>query len=66
MPELDGVEVAKRIRRDEDLAGIPMVGVTALAGPGFREQALNAGFDECLMKPMAIPELLRTVKSRLN
>jgi two-component system cell cycle response regulator len=52
LPDIDGFEVARRLRRDARLASIPLVAVTALAMVGDRDRVLAAGFDGYLPKPI--------------
>lgn len=63
LPDLDGMEVARRLRADSRLAGIPRVAVTALAMVGDRERILAGGFDGYLAKPIA-PESFQADISR--
>jgi len=49
---MDGLEVLKRIRQDQELKQIPVVALTANAMLGDREKYLNAGFDEYIPKPI--------------
>lgn len=53
MPHMNGFEVLRRLRADRRLAGVPIVGVTALAMVGDREKIMAAGFDGYLTKPIA-------------
>jgi two-component system cell cycle response regulator DivK len=66
LPDIDGVEVVRRLRADERTASIPAVAVTAQAMHGDRERYLAAGFDGYLSKPMDIVELLVTVKQHCD
>jgi CheY-like chemotaxis protein len=67
MPEMDGLEATRRIRRGESGAertGIPIVAMTAHAMKGDREQCLESGMDAYLAKPIK-PTDLRDVIERL-
>ncbi|WP_041603404.1 hybrid sensor histidine kinase/response regulator [Thioflavicoccus mobilis] len=57
MPGMDGLETTRRLRRDRDLRRTPIVALTALAMPGDREQCLEAGMDDYLVKPLGLKEL---------
>ena len=57
MPVLDGVETLKRIRQDPELAGLPVLAVTAYAMRGDRERILSSGFDGYVSKPISPSEL---------
>lgn len=52
MPEMDGLEAIRHIRRIERYATVPIVAVTANALPGDRETCLRAGADEYVTKPV--------------
>lgn len=56
MPVLDGYGVLAAVRSHEQWCSLPVVAVTALAMLGDREQAMRAGFDGYLSKPIE-PEL---------
>jgi len=58
MPKFDGLAVARRLRSDPALAEMPLVALTGYADPPHRQQALDAGFDECLIKPLPADDLL--------
>jgi two-component system, chemotaxis family, CheB/CheR fusion protein len=52
LPELDGLEVARRIRQNPKHAEIYLIALTGYGQRGDRQTALNAGFDEHLVKPV--------------
>ena len=58
MPKFDGLAVARRLRSEPALAEMPLVALTGYADPPHRQQALDAGFDECLIKPLPADDLL--------
>jgi CheY-like chemotaxis protein len=63
MPSMDGVTAARRIRGGAgDLAGVPIVFLTALAASGDRDTALAAGGNDYLVKPISDRELLSVVR----
>jgi len=64
MPGLDGVEVARRIRADEALAGTFIVLLTSLSEPSDVEAGLAAGADAYLTKPFS-PQDLQTQVEQL-
>ncbi|WP_157437371.1 response regulator [Actinoplanes subtropicus] len=70
LPDIDGVEVARRVRaaeRDGHLTGrTPIVAVTADASAGHRERCLAAGMDAFLTKPLDLTQLQETLLEVLS
>ena len=58
LPEMDGTEVLKKIRSDEQLSGLPVIALTAHAMAGDRERYLAEGFDEYVTKPIVDEQIL--------
>jgi two-component system, cell cycle response regulator DivK len=52
LPEMDGTEVLKNIRKVDNLKHLPVIALTAHAMSGDREKFLSEGFNEYVMKPI--------------
>ncbi|HEX6969045.1 MAG TPA: ATP-binding protein, partial [Micromonosporaceae bacterium] len=63
MPDQDGYETTRAIRRNQRFADLPVVFLTAKAMPGDRESALNAGASDYITKPVDLDELLELMAS---
>lgn len=64
MPELDGYEVCRVVKQDPDLNHIPVVMITAAkTDKAGRIEALDAGADAFLVKPIDELELIAIIKS---
>ena len=61
MPELDGVETTREIRRlpGEKFKDIPIIALTANAVTGMKEMFLSSGFNDYISKPIEIKDLDR-------
>ena len=64
MPGLDGHEVARRIRAQPWGRGMLLVAATGWGQPEDRLAALEAGFDEHLVKPVAAADVQRLLRAR--
>ena len=63
MPEIDGLELCRRLRAHGDLGFVYVIIVTAQAEKDRVVQALNAGADDYLAKPYSREELLAKVRA---
>ncbi len=61
MPRMDGFELARNIRADKKLAGIPIIMITSRTAEKHRNFALEIGVNEYLGKPYQEDELLRLI-----
>src|SRR4029077_16885415 len=63
MPVVDGFQFIDRVRRHPNAAvrAVPAAALTAYARPGDRRQALGAGFQIPLAKPIDPAELVTTI-----
>ena len=66
MPKIDGLEVVRRLKADKTLAFIPVILVTAKAGPKDVIAGLEAGGDDYLTKPIDHGALIARVRSMLR
>jgi CheY-like chemotaxis protein len=61
LPEIDGCEVARRMRAMPGLEGVRLVALTGYGRDEDRERTRDAGFDHHLVKPVDLDELERLV-----
>ncbi len=64
MPEMDGLELVKRIRAKERETGchMPVIAMTAMAIVGDKERCLEAGMDSYVSKPIKQEELFEAIR----
>jgi signal transduction histidine kinase len=66
MPILDGFELLKALRADNQTRTIPVILLSARAGEESRVEGIQAGADDYLIKPFSARELLARVSGRLE
>ncbi len=66
LPEMDGYEVARRLKSEPETSAIPIIALTAHALSEDRDKALNAGCDAYAIKPVDFPALLDTMRRLLG
>ena len=66
IPLLDGLTVTRLIRSDAKLSEVPIVAVTGNDAPQFKVDALKAGCNGCLVKPIEIDRLEELITSLIR
>ncbi|HVY79912.1 MAG TPA: HAMP domain-containing protein [Steroidobacteraceae bacterium] len=66
MPEMDGYETIRRIRRNPKFRFLPIIALTAKAMKGDREKCLEAGASDYVAKPVNTDQLLSLVRMWLH
>jgi DNA-binding NarL/FixJ family response regulator len=66
MPNIDGWEVLKRLRKDQYYKDIPIIMLTALDSEQKQVSGLKFGADDYIVKPFALPNLLARLEALLR
>jgi CheY-like chemotaxis protein len=66
LPEMDGIQVLQTLRAQPETARLPVLVLTASAGPGDKERAVAAGISDYLVKPVSADALLAAVGRALG
>jgi DNA-binding response OmpR family regulator len=66
MPEMDGLEVCRLIKEDQNLRDIPIIMITGLASHEDRVRGIEAGVEDYFSKPFHRKELLARIKILLK
>ena len=66
MPLLDGTEVCKRMKDDEQLRAIPVILLTASSGSAAPEALQATQADDCIIKPFEAAELFEKIERLLG
>jgi len=66
LPVMDGWEVARNLKANDDLKAIPVIALTAHAMSGDREKTLAAGCDEYDTKPIEFKRLLGKINDMIG
>ncbi|MCP3105361.1 response regulator [Myxococcus sp. K15C18031901] len=58
MPDIDGLEVCRRIRQRKQMEGVRLITMTSMHTPDVVEQSKQAGALACLAKPLDVQQVL--------
>lgn len=66
MPEMDGYEVCKKLKSNEQTATIPVIFLSALSETEDKVKAFEVGGVDYISKPFIFPEVIARIKTQLN
>jgi two-component system cell cycle response regulator DivK len=66
MPEMDGWEMLKIVRGNDQMADIPIIALTAHAMSGDKERVLESGFNGYIAKPFRINSFIADIQKCLE
>ncbi|RVU31794.1 MULTISPECIES: phosphate regulon transcriptional regulator PhoB [Neptunomonas] len=66
MPNMSGIELARRLRKDETTADVPIIMLTAKTEEEHKVKGLEAGVDDYITKPFSPRELVARLKAVLR
>ena len=66
IPKLDGWEVTRSLKSNENFRDVPILAITAHAMIGDREKALAAGCDDYFTKPIEVDEFVDFMRPYLT
>ena len=66
MPEMDGIDTMREIRKFPELRSLPIIAVTAKAMKGDREKCIEAGAWDYLSKPVDSEQMLAVLRCWLH
>jgi len=62
MPKMDGVEVLRRVRTDDDLRGMPVIMITTTDDPREIQKCHELGCNNYLSKPIDYDKFVRSIR----
>ena len=66
MPEIDGIDTIREIRRIPECRDVPIIAVTAKAMKGDREKCMEAGAWDYIAKPVDTELMVGTLRAWLR
>jgi DNA-binding response OmpR family regulator len=66
MPEMDGFEVLREIKQNKEIAGVPVVMLTALGDERHQNEAVHSYSEGYLTKPVDLKDIKLTIENILG
>ncbi len=66
LPGMDGIAALKKLREDARTRNTSIIAVSAAAMPLEIERVKEAGFDEFIIKPINVPEIIKAISKHIS
>jgi two-component system phosphate regulon response regulator PhoB len=66
LPQVSGIELARRLKRDDSTADVPIIMLTAKSEEDNKLQGLEGGADDYITKPFSTRELIARIRAVLR
>ncbi len=66
LPDINGVDLLKKLREIEHFAKVPVVAATGLASQAHRQNLIHSGFDDVLTKPFDKNDFIKVIEDFLK
>jgi two-component system cell cycle response regulator DivK len=66
LPHVNGLELIRMLRADEELSRVPIMAVTAYSAIGDEDRARHAGAQSYVSKPISVVKFVQQVDALLN
>ena len=66
LPDMSGLEVARRLKDSPQTASIPLIAVTGMGGTQDHDAARRAGFNQIAVKPCSPADLLAKIETAMS
>jgi CheY-like chemotaxis protein len=63
LPDMDGVDLVRYVRKDQKGKDVPMIAVSSATGGYLMKQATEAGVDVVLSKPVGVNEIIKALEA---
>jgi CheY-like chemotaxis protein len=63
LPDMDGVDLVRYVRKDEKGKDVPMIAISSATGGYIMKQATEAGVDVVLSKPVGVTEIVKALEA---
>ncbi|MBA3465569.1 MAG: response regulator [Deltaproteobacteria bacterium] len=66
LPDMDGIDLATRLRRLDGLSITRMIAVSAISGAAHVQRAASAGIETYLVKPLRMKDLIELIRAEVS